>query len=134
MCHEESSCDSCHRDEMPANHNNYWRRRAHGLTARMDRENCAACHEPNYCDRCHETVTPQNHNGLWGSTKNTHCFSCHLTGGGQQSCSLCHVGGAPSHSLAPPQPPGHDPSSDCRSCHQILTHVDDGSDCNLCHF
>jgi hypothetical protein len=133
MCHEESTCVTCHQDEQPANHTNYWRRRGHGLTARMDRQNCSACHEPNYCDRCHTTATPQNHNGLWGGSKNTHCFSCHLTGSREQSCSMCHISGTPSHAMAAPQPPGHDPASDCRSCHVNLTHVDNGADCNICH-
>ena len=132
MCHEESSCVSCHQDQMPTNHNNYWRRRAHGLTAQLDRRNCAACHRTDFCDRCHMSATPQSHNGIWGGTKNTHCLSCH-TSGQDQSCSLCHSSGAPSHSLAPPKPPGHIASSDCRSCHMILGHVDNGQDCNSCH-
>jgi hypothetical protein len=133
MCHSESSCVSCHKEEAPANHNNFWRRRAHGLTARMDRENCAACHETDYCDRCHTSAVPQSHNGLWGGTKNTHCLGCHISGP-QNSCLMCHKAGAPSHSLAPPKPPGHNPASDCRACHLIITHVDDGGDCNQCHF
>ena len=133
ICHEESTCVTCHEETMPQNHNNYWRRRAHGLTARMDRENCAACHQPDYCDRCHETIEPQSHNGLWGSSRNTHCYGCHLTGGGEQSCDMCHVDGAPSHALAPLQPIGHNPASDCRECHMIISHVDNGDNCNLCH-
>ena len=134
MCHEESTCVTCHSEEMPSNHNNFWRRRAHGLTARMDRENCAACHGPDYCDRCHEQTVPLTHStGLFGGTRNTHCFGCHLTGGREQSCNLCHIDGEPSHDLAPLQPPGHDPASDCRECHILLSHVDNGDDCNACH-
>ena len=132
MCHEESTCTSCHQETLPRNHNNYWRQRAHGLTASLDRQNCSACHTPNYCDRCHTTAQPLTHNGLWGSTKNTHCMNCH-TSGAQQSCSTCHINGAPSHALAPPKPPGHIASSDCRSCHLIMQHVDNGTDCNSCH-
>ena len=140
ICHEPSSCVMCHQSEMPANHNNFWRRRAHGLTARMDRENCAACHGVDYCDRCHTTAEPLSHNGMWGGSRNTHCYGCHLAGGsggggveGGQSCSLCHLAGEPSHALAPPQPPGHNPASDCRECHTILTHVDNGDNCTACH-
>lgn len=133
LCHTEASCVTCHQDEMPENHNNYWRRRAHGLTARMNRDNCAACHEVAYCDRCHATSEPMSHNGLWGSTKNTHCYGCHESEA-DQSCNFCHKSGAPSHALAPPKPPGHNPVSDCRSCHQLLQHVDNGDDCNQCHF
>ncbi len=132
MCHEESTCESCHQSEPPVNHSNYWRRRAHGLTARMDRENCDTCHGPDYCDSCHSTATPRSHTGLWGSSRNTHCYGCHISDA-EQSCFMCHAAGVPSHALAPPQPPGHDPSSDCRSCHMILSHVDNGDDCNACH-
>ncbi|MEW6071261.1 MAG: hypothetical protein AB1726_01525 [Planctomycetota bacterium] len=131
LCHEEAACTSCHAEEPPANHNGFWRRRGHGLAAGIDRENCAACHRQDYCDRCHEEVVPITHRGPWGGTRNTHCYACHLEEG-DQGCFLCHDG-APSHSLAPPKPPGHDPASDCRSCHTILLHVDNGDDCNLCH-
>lgn len=132
LCHTEATCVICHQEEMPENHTNHWRRRAHGLTARMDRENCAACHGPDYCDSCHQSAVPQNHTGLWGSSRNTHCYGCHVSDA-EQSCFMCHHAGAPSHQLAPPQPPGHDPSSDCRSCHLLMTHVDNGDDCNRCH-
>lgn len=132
MCHEESTCTTCHLEEMPQNHNNFWRRRSHGLMARMDRENCAACHQPDYCDRCHQEAVPQSHNGLWGSSRNTHCYGCHESDA-QQSCFICHEAGTPSHSMAPPKPPGHNPVSDCRACHMIIPHVDNGANCNSCH-
>lgn len=134
ICHQESACVTCHQIEMPANHNVYWRRRGHGLTARMDRDNCAACHAVDYCDRCHDRAEPQSHSsGLWGSSRNMHCYKCHLSGDDQESCSMCHKSGAPSHAMAPPQPPGHNPASDCRECHMIISHVDNGDDCNACH-
>jgi hypothetical protein len=130
LCHEESSCTSCHQETMPESHNNFWRLRGHGMSAAMDRDSCFTCHRQDYCDRCHQTVTPISHRGTWGSSRNSHCYSCHF--GGENSCALCHEG-APSHQLAPPLPPGHDPSSDCRSCHMLLTHVDPGYDCTACH-
>ncbi|HEU4418448.1 MAG TPA: cytochrome c3 family protein, partial [Planctomycetota bacterium] len=37
MCHQESGCSKCHREVPPANHDNYFRLRGHGLMARMDR-------------------------------------------------------------------------------------------------
>ena len=132
MCHEESTCTSCHQEQEPQSHNNFWRQRAHGLMAQMDRDNCAACHRPDYCDRCHTEAVPQSHNGLWGGSRNTHCFGCHESEA-QQSCNLCHKAGATSHQLSPPKPPGHNPASDCRTCHMILPHVDNGADCNSCH-
>jgi hypothetical protein len=131
LCHDESTCATCHQETPPDNHGNHWRRRGHGLTASLDRQNCAACHQPDYCDRCHRETTPMSHHGLWGGTRNTHCFGCHL-GGSEPSCNLCHDG-APSHAMAPLLPPGHDPMADCRSCHLILQHVDKGDSCTICH-
>ncbi|HED65891.1 MAG TPA: hypothetical protein ENJ09_10095 [Planctomycetes bacterium] len=133
ICHEESTCVSCHEETMPQNHNNFWRSRGHGLTARMDRDTCAVCHGgPDYCDRCHTTATPLTHTGLWAAPRNNHCLGCH-TDEPQQSCYLCHQSGAPSHALAPPKPVGHDPLSDCRECHTFISHADNGDDCNICH-
>jgi hypothetical protein len=133
MCHEEDSCTTCHEETPPANHGHHWRRRGHGLTAAMDRQNCAACHTQDYCDRCHQEVVPLTHRGSWGGSRNTHCLDCHLGGGSEPSCSLCHDG-TPSHDMAPPLPPGHDPGSDCRSCHFLIDHVDNGDRCTICHY
>ena len=131
LCHQESTCTTCHQTDPPDNHDNFWRRQGHGLTASIDRQNCATCHRQDYCDRCHENVTPVSHRGLWGGSRSTHCYGCHISAP-QQGCFLCHKG-TPSHLLAPPKPPGHDPASDCRSCHLWFSHVDKGDNCNLCH-
>ena len=131
MCHEDSTCIACHQDEAPDNHTRYWRRRGHGLTAEMDRENCAACHGQDYCDRCHQEAVPLTHHGTWGGSRSSHCYGCHFEES-DQSCFFCHDG-TPSHAMAPPKPPGHNPASDCRSCHVILIHVDKGDNCNICH-
>jgi hypothetical protein len=131
LCHKESSCVECHQENAPASHTNFWRRRGHGLTASLDRATCMACHTPDFCNRCHENAVPVSHRGQWGSPRNTHCLSCHL-GGGDQSCSLCHTE-ITSHDTAPPLPPGHNPMSDCRECHQLLTHADNGGSCLACH-
>lgn len=132
LCHEEAACITCHAETPPDNHGHHWRRRSHGLTAAMDRQNCAACHQQDYCDSCHRETTPMTHRGMWGGTRNTHCYGCHLGDGGEPTCFLCHDG-TPSHGLATPLPPGHDPGADCRSCHTILEHVDNGQSCTLCH-
>jgi hypothetical protein len=136
MCHTDQSCTTCHQDTAPANHNNMWRLRTHGVVAAMDRDNCAVCHTPDSCERCHEDVLPINHRGPFGSTLNTHCVSCHEPVS-VNSCFVCHKS-TPSHLLAAPKPavPPHSPAQDCRSCHGVtasLPHVDNGDDCNSCH-
>jgi len=135
LCHEESSCAQCHAVEPPRNHDNHWRLRGHGLMARMDRDNCAVCHEPAECNRCHDQARPASHTGMWGGQRSTHCLSCHFPLRGE-SCAACHQG-TPSHGLAPPKPSWHDPGMNCRSCHVqgtgLMRHVDDGTNCNLCH-
>jgi hypothetical protein len=134
LCHTESTCVSCHLDEPPPNHNNFWRLRGHAVLASMDRQNCAACHRPDSCERCHEAMLPQNHVGMWGSPKDTHCNVCHFplsTNG----CLTCHKG-TPSHDTAAPLPSWHNPGMNCRQCHgvtQPLPHVDNGSNCIMCH-
>jgi hypothetical protein len=135
LCHTESTCAACHKSEPPESHNNFWRLRGHGVAAMIDRQNCAACHESDSCERCHRDAIPQNHVGMWATTKATHCLSCHAplrdTG-----CAACHQD-TPSHLQALPKPPDHYIGQNCRQCHGIfapLPHVDNGSDCNSCHF
>jgi hypothetical protein len=73
LCHEPSTCTTCHHVELPQSHNNFWRRRGHGLTASMDRDSCATCHDSDSCQRCHEEVRPQSHTGSWGEPQDRHC-------------------------------------------------------------
>ncbi|GAB4137109.1 MAG: hypothetical protein Fur0037_02020 [Planctomycetota bacterium] len=134
ICHREDTCNTCHRDTPPESHDNYFRRRAHGLYARMDRENCAACHRTDSCDRCHRETEPVNHVGTWGGTQSTHCLSCHLPLA-QNDCATCHRS-TPSHDSATPLPSNHSPGMNCRQCHgqgQPLPHVDKGDTCTSCH-
>jgi hypothetical protein len=134
LCHAEATCAECHRLMPPDDHTNFWRRRGHGITARMDRARCSACHESDSCERCHAETVPSNHRGMWGGTKSLHCLTCHMPLA-EEGCSACHAS-APSHALAPPKPDWHDPAMNCRQCHgagQSLSHVDDGGDCNVCH-
>jgi hypothetical protein len=134
MCHEPSTCTDCHQIELPADHNNYWRRRGHGVTASMDRDRCETCHDSDSCQRCHEEVRPQSHVGSFGAPTNRHCIACHEPLRGT-SCAVCHPG-TPSHDLATPLPPDHSPGMDCRLCHgngQPLPHVDNGQTCTSCH-
>lgn len=134
LCHSESTCVACHMDVPPPNHNNFWRLHGHAVAASLDRQNCAACHRPDSCERCHQSMLPQSHSGMWGSTKDTHCMNCHfpLSSNG---CIVCHKS-TPSHDTATPMPSWHNPGMNCRQCHgvtQPLPHVDNGSNCIMCH-
>lgn len=134
LCHQESECTTCHHIQLPANHNNYWRRRGHGLTASMDRDSCQTCHDRDVCDRCHSEVRPLSHVGPWGEPQDRHCLACHEPLRAT-TCSTCHAA-TPSHDMATPLPPDHVPSMDCRLCHgqgQPLPHVDNGQTCTSCH-
>jgi len=135
LCHRDSSCEQCHRVELPASHDAHFRLRGHAVLASVDRAGCATCHEPASCDRCHAETLPLSHRGAsFGGTRNTHCLTCHFPLQGE-GCVTCHKA-TPSHALGPPKPDWHTPAMDCRSCHGSslpLSHVDDGSNCNLCH-
>lgn len=137
LCHQESSCVQCHREEPPENHTPYWLQRAHGLTARMDRASCMACHRSDSCASCHAEETPMNHTGSFGMPKDSHCTICHFPLR-NEGCVACHRD-THSHALAPPKPrndPFHTKGQNCRQCHGLstpLVHVDNGDDCNACH-
>lgn len=134
LCHSESTCIQCHESEKPDNHDNYWRLRGHGVVASMDRQNCQTCHRDDYCASCHDEARPLSHTGSFGSPRNTHCVSCHFPLRGE-GCVTCHRS-TPSHDAATPLPPDHNIAMNCRLCHGAgvpLRHIDDGSDCILCH-
>jgi hypothetical protein len=134
LCHQQSTCTSCHQSEPPDNHDNYFRLRAHGLFARMDRQNCQACHRDDSCESCHQSTQPVSHVGSFGGTQSTHCLSCHFPLQ-DNDCATCHHSN-PGHQTAAPKPPGHTAGMNCRQCHghgQPLPHVDKGDDCNSCH-
>lgn len=134
LCHAQSTCTTCHQDVLPESHNHFFRRRGHGLIARMDRETCAACHRADSCDRCHSEVLPQNHTGQFGMPRNMHCVRCHVPLQASD-CFTCHKS-TPSHAMATPLPPGHLPGMNCRQCHGLtapLQHVDNGMPCTVCH-
>ncbi|MBI3819530.1 MAG: hypothetical protein HY286_12615 [Planctomycetes bacterium] len=138
ICHgpqSDHSCERCHAETPPANHNEFWRQRGHAGEAELDREACGTCHREDSCIRCHSEVRPSNHLGAWGGTFSAHCFSCHepLSANG---CSACHKS-TPAHLSAPhrPPPPHPGPNADCRSCHlpNLLIHADNGENCTICH-
>lgn len=135
LCHVESNCTSCHLENPPADHTNYWRRRGHGAFVALDRTRCYTCHKRDACEECHSITQPVNHVGAWGGRRSLHCGSCHLPSLREEGCYVCHKG-APSHKLASPQPPDHVPGMDCRACHgkgAPLPHFDNGDACSACH-
>jgi Cytochrome c3 len=135
LCHTEQACTTCHLDQAPKSHNNFWRLRGHGVAADIDRDSCRTCHEPSSCDACHRENTPLSHNsGAFGAPLDTHCLQCHFPLQ-SEGCAVCHKS-TPSHLDAAPKPPNHFPGLDCRQCHGVtapLPHVDNGDDCNFCH-
>jgi len=134
LCHQDSSCIACHMEDPPKSHTIFFRRRGHGLIAALDREGCAVCHRSDSCERCHRETLPASHTGAWGGTMSLHCLACHVPLK-EEGCSACHVA-TPSHALAAPKPPDHNPAMNCRMCHGVtvpLPHVDNGDDCNICH-
>ncbi len=142
FCHHEPAwCENCHRDTKPRDHTALFRTKTHGLQAAMDRTRCSTCHDPDFCVRCHEGTAPRSHRGLWARSQNTHCMQCHFPIQREPQCVVCHKE-SPAHDTAPPQPPGHNPASNCRSCHHpvggggsapSIPHVDPGFACQHCH-
>lgn len=138
LCHTDETCATCHQVQMPRSHNNHWRQRGHGISARMDRDSCATCHRSDYCDRCHRDTAPRNHVGAWGEPAYRHCYVCHFPVD-SDGCGTCHkvLGG---HMGVPALPNNvtHMTASDfeCRDCHVTLgtlTHPDSGDSCRNCH-
>lgn len=136
VCHTEATCTQCHQQEAPANHNEYWKLRGHGLTMGLNRNQCTTCHRSDFCERCHSETTPVNHRAAWGSPTNQHCQNCHfpITAAGAQKCAVCHQS-TPSHDEAPTRPNNslHGAGADCRGCHVPLGHPDNGMSCTVCH-
>ncbi len=134
ICHEKTTCQSCHQEELPRNHTNFWRIKGHGVLTSIDRSRCWTCHRSDFCERCHQGTRPRSHTGTWGSPRDRHCSNCHTPGQGS-SCATCHKA-APSHLAAAPMPSDHHPAMNCRQCHgngQSLPHPDPGITCTSCH-
>lgn len=87
-CHQRNDCIACHSQTMPKDHTNFWRTRAHGITASVNRERCLYCHRQDYCIRCHNETAPRSHTAAW---RTTHCSSgCHFGPIPTGSCGVCH--------------------------------------------
>lgn len=88
-CHQKNDCIDCHLSEAPNDHTNFWRTRAHGFEASIDRDSCLNCHRQDTCVSCHDETAPRTHTGNWDQT---HCLSCHVDTNydPQGSCTVCH--------------------------------------------
>lgn len=137
LCHTQEHCSSCHQDEAPRSHTNFWRLTGHGTAAGVDRSACVTCHRPDFCDRCHHETTPRSHTASWGGPRHNHCMNCHVPAAANTSCRLCHDD--LSHRGAPPRPSDVQhagvPASECRSCHTVveMRHADNRDSCTACH-
>ena len=131
LCHDkQESCINCHLVERPRGHTNTFTRRTHGLVAGIERQSCLVCHKQDFCTFCHLNTEPVSHRGAWDQA---HCVTCHdpLPQSGCFSCHKNTIG----HLSATPLPPGlpHSAATDCRTCHTVIPHFDDGGNCRRCH-
>jgi hypothetical protein len=94
-CHEQATCDSCHRLEMP--HEEAFTEETHPVVYFEDPQLCANCHpqpvdRPDDCDTCHHSEGPED--APWVEFHPTAvkdlgagtCFQCHA----DQTCRTCH--------------------------------------------
>jgi hypothetical protein len=137
LCHAESQCTSCHQQQAPAQHTEFWKQRGHGIFTGLDRSKCMTCHKDvQFCESCHSVTAPVKHTAGFGAPSNRHCNDCHypLGSAGAQECAVCHES-TPSHALTPAQPnnPLHVTGADCRLCHSPVRHPDNGMSCTTCH-
>ena len=133
LCHQPNSCTTCHQTVLPEDHNNFWRLKAHGIAAGLDRSRCSTCHSSDSCVACHQVSAPLSHTAGWNAPRDGHCMNCHLPLQSSGSCAVCHKE-TPGHALAPPKPSWHTAAMVCRSCHgATLKHPDNGDNCNACH-
>jgi hypothetical protein len=102
LCHQPSECTNCHQIEPPENHNNYWRRRGHGLTASMDRDSCMTCHDSDSCQRCHGGPAAAQPRRRGVRRRDRHRLACYRAAA-RESRGVCRP--TPSHEQATPLPP-----------------------------
>lgn len=76
LCHQESTCDACHRTETPKSHTNLWRRKTHGIQSAFDRSSCLVCHRNDECMICHRTAAPAARPTSFHNPSAA-CMACH---------------------------------------------------------
>lgn len=133
LCHQQNSCTTCHQTVPPQDHTNFWRHKAHGISAGLDRARCSTCHTSDSCSSCHKVTAPLSHTAGWNAPRSGHCTGCHLPVQSSGSCAVCHKG-TPGHASSPPKPVWHSAAMNCTACHgATLKHPNNGDNCNACH-
>jgi Cytochrome c7 and related cytochrome c len=139
LCHQDSSCDTCHMTQMPLDHTNIWRDKTHGITSTLNIERCYTCHQSSFCVDCHQNEAPQNHKGAWASPVNTHCNHCHYPVADTR-CGFCHQSSHSHIDLGQPVPRNKThftaTKPECWNCHVpfMTPHPQTGIyNCRDCH-
>lgn len=76
MCHQESTCQTCHSIEKPRNHTSLFRHKTHGVLASFDRSKCLACHRNDQCTVCHQASADPIPAASY-HTPDASCLTCH---------------------------------------------------------
>jgi hypothetical protein len=111
LCHQEETCTTCHRTELPRSHTNQWRKRTHGIQASFDRSSCLTCHRSDACASCHQTLSPHIPPAGY-HTPASNCYACHAPVGGSRQA-------APFVKLMPHRMMMGSPPGKCLSCHSF---------------
>ncbi|WP_006748950.1 cytochrome c3 family protein [Thioalkalivibrio paradoxus] len=78
LCHQESTCQTCHSLEKPRDHTSLFRRKTHGMVASWDRSRCLTCHRYAACQSCHlAAASPIPPRGFHRPGHRSSCLSCH---------------------------------------------------------
>lgn len=76
LCHQESTCSTCHSLEKPRDHTSLFRRKTHGMLASWDRSRCLTCHRYDACVSCHRaSANPIPPRGF--HRPDASCLGCH---------------------------------------------------------
>lgn len=127
ICHEESTCRTCHQIEAPDSHNTLWVLNTHGIEGAWNRQNCQVCHLDDFCFGCHSETKPRSHNAQWARlhgltapTSFSNCKVCHQ----KEECQACHQVETPTSHTANWE------NVHCVTCH-ASTSLSTG--CKVCH-
>lgn len=110
-CHTKTACITCHQEQEPDSHTEFWKKRGHALEVSRDRSNCQACHKTDFCLRCHQNTPPSSHVARW---EFRHCRQCHFPLK-DDGCIVCHK--SVDHTQVAPKIPQWMATLHCTDCH-----------------